>query len=264
VYNNPIAFTDPTGHECQPQPECEEVDAELKPEPTMACSIIPGYVCRPLVPKAPPMYVRPPVSPDELSDAGKKMMDYYIYLKGNYYHDLTVYQFLGLMLMYEIYGNRLAQYWVIESAVDQLFARSHGTNMANPYCPGTAGPCIAGIFNYLGAYSESAQGHASKNVVDVPVLLPDNPFATGNYMDDAAYLGNLIMSRRAENLVFQGIHVGNTWMKPWVSNARNHLNIVNDPWVPNGLLALDGTFMAFSVTQEDFWMCVMENGYGHC
>jgi len=224
VNNSPVRYTDPSGHKCQPEDECD-----AKPQPKV---------------------------PSGLTEDGRVMYDYYQYLKSTKYPDLTLLQFFGLMTMYEINGNPIAQKWDIESAADQLFARDHGKGTPNPYCPDSNAECIAGVYNYLGSYSESAMDHALSHNDGPPPLLADS---SGDLLTDAEKIGADIMSKQGPDRPFLGIHYGNN--PSWQDAARSRLSEV--PGI-NQVLAMDGSYVAFTITQENFWMCVTDTSYGPC
>ncbi len=159
--------------------------------------------------------------------------------------------------MYEINGLADAQKWDVISAADQLFAPNHGTDADNPYCP-SGPPCDAAVYNYMGTYLQSAMAHATSHNDTPPLLLPTG--STRNLLGDAQKIGQEIMN--ASDTQFDGIHWGNDPV--WMTAARNHLLITNDAAVKNGVLAMNGSYVAYSITQENFWLCVMANGYGQC
>ena len=183
------------------------------------------------------------------------MYDYYKYLQKNHYSDLSLVQFFGLMTMYEINGNPNAQQVIIDSAADQLFAPTHGADRANPYCP-TNDPCVAGIFNYLGKYSESAYRHATSHNDGAPPLLANS---SGDLLTDAEYIGKKITDQQDLHIPFRGIHYGNG--PSWQDAARNRLSFGSGV---NQVLTMDGSFVAYRLYQENFWMCVTQTNYSTC
>ena len=67
----------------------------------------------------------------------------------------SVDKFFGLMIMYEMGPNTDAQHYVIQAAALQIWGHIQGDGTPAPYCTGTV--CVNGMFNFLAAYSESAQ-----------------------------------------------------------------------------------------------------------
>jgi len=195
-----------------------------------------------------------------LSNDGMVMYKYFFHLRATKHRNLTADQFFGLMTMYEINGLAKAQKWDVISAADELFPSNHGKDKPNPYCPPTLSSCVAGLYNYLGTYSYSAMGHATSHNDALPPMLPAN--STGYIMDDAQKITKDIFLNQKSEKYFDGIHYGNDPV--WLPAARKNLRITNDPYDESAVLDMEGSWVAYSVTQENFWLCVMASDLGSC
>jgi RHS repeat-associated protein len=132
VNNSPIRYTDPSGHKCVPEDECEGLS---RPQPA-------------------------------LTENGLKMYKLYLYYASHPNGDwnsnggaFTAADFLAWILMIESAGNTTLLGYNMQVFSRQLWGTgydSQGNLSHTPYCP--SNPCVNGIFNFVGKYSQSAMG----------------------------------------------------------------------------------------------------------
>jgi RHS repeat-associated protein len=136
VNNSPIMFTDPSGHKCMPEDGCSGI-----------------------------RYPRPAQQPP-LTENGKKIRDLYLYyashLDGAWNSNggqFTLADFVAWILMIESNGDNTLLGYNMQVFSRQLWGTridAQGNATPTPYCPSR--PCTNGIFNFVGAYSQSAMG----------------------------------------------------------------------------------------------------------
>ncbi len=145
VANNPLKYTDPTGHKCNPDDGCETPHGDKG-----------GSVPEPDLTKDGESFCKSPTQ----CYSGEGMQDlfnYYLQTPGWWNNNgtsaFTIEMFLGMMLMYELGEGVSGEDWLIMAATLQIWGDSTAAGGHGPYCYST---CQNGVFNFLAAYVQSA------------------------------------------------------------------------------------------------------------
>jgi RHS repeat-associated protein len=157
VNNSPTMFTDPSGHKCMPEDEC----TGLK-------------------------HIQP-----RLTQKGKRVQDLYLYYAthpdGEWNSNggaFTAADFLAWIVMIESGGNVDLLGYNMQVYSRQLWGTGYnslGVLEHAPYC--LSSPCVNGVFNFIGAYSQSVWGRHS-NLIDGNIAaLEQNPTNYDKYLD---------------------------------------------------------------------------------
>jgi RHS repeat-associated protein len=255
VANNPLRYTDPTGHDLSESGICLD-------DPVYDSG---HYV--------------------QLTPGGQRIKDVFI----QYLHqpnlvgeDFTLEHFIGLIELYEMFNaydatDAMRRAWTVQLYGDPRAAYPNDTSMLNrPYCINT--PCTANeVFNWMAVYTESAQ-RRWENVVALGKSfkhLEDVPGGSQRYFDLAWSIGNSILHSSAEDKVFTGsspFHWGN-----YPSFAKQLLALgveMGDAYDQIHYVQADGGFVVFSQGQINYWkwterldgvmICVNDNPSGPC
>ncbi len=201
VLNNPIKYTDPTGHR-----PCEGLDENdqcitpsgwgkgTRPDPATLYS---EYDPTPLIDYT---------QSTEYGDNALEYVGFYIYYRDHLPAEwgpgpFTIEEFLGLMILYERYGAVDLTDYLVEAVTRQLWTGTDFTrnNYAGPYC--TASPCFNGVLNFLARYSQSAHGRFDQYKAGTLVITlpgeqgaPYNDITASNVRQMARDLGHRMLN----------------------------------------------------------------------
>jgi len=146
--------------------------------------------------------------------SGEQMYGMYIWLAEhpgwwNEDGDFTLDELLGLVLVRERFWHLAATDWIVEAAARQIWSDATPLGGHAPYCIST--PCFYGVFNFLAAYSESAQ-HMAETYFGSGISWPQWEMQS-SVMDDARAMGERVLHPRPEWTVYSNdlaYHWGNS------------------------------------------------------
>jgi len=211
TFNNPIIYTDPSGHmPCQSN-YCDPRWASYAPESSGGLPL-----------------TQPSSEPSEVGKSGVEMRELYLFMKEE--RGYSPYEFLSWILLIESSGD-LELYDILLGIASRSLWGSHvdanGRIDLTPKCP--ASICINGIFNYLGGYSESAWGRYENYLAgDYGALLQDPTNVNPENVAPLVNSGGLKLSN-----VNRVIYNNNTPMHYGFWSPDPAKSAPNAWWVPN-------------------------------
>jgi RHS repeat-associated protein len=169
--NNPVRFTDPTGHRCSPEDECDTPHGDK-------------------------------IVDNPLTENGKKMVALYNQWTVAFGY-LSVKEFFGWMMYFEMNGlqsNRFlfaGKITTVLQMMKEVVARQLWGDASRspygghgPYC--NSGNCTNGLFNFLGEYAQVARDRLDDETLPQSTNYPTG-FQTTNLGGETEYLHNELL-----------------------------------------------------------------------